>query len=65
MASFVQESVHLSIERRKAQSDFLARGLAAREEANQSGRYVSSAEMLARLDASLARARAGRRADEQ
>jgi predicted transcriptional regulator len=58
LSGFVLEAVRLNIERREAQREFIARGLVAREEARQSGRYVSSDEMLNRLDKSLAKARA-------
>ncbi len=57
LSGFVLEAVRLNIERREAQREFITRGLAAREEARKSGHYVSSDEMLKRLDASLARAR--------
>lgn len=57
LSAFVLEAVRLNIERREAQREFITRGLAAREEARKSGHYVSSDEMLKRLDASLARAR--------
>lgn len=58
LSGFVLEAVRLNIERRGAQREFIARGLVARDEARQSGQYVSSDEMLMRLDASLAQARA-------
>lgn len=58
LSRFVLEAVRLNIERREAQREFITRGLAAREEARQSGHYVSSDEMLKRLDKSLAKARA-------
>ena len=58
LSGFVLEAVRLNIERRGAQREFIARGLVAREAARQSGHYVSSDEMLMRLDASLAKARA-------
>ena len=58
LSGFVLEAVRLNIERRETQREFIARGLLAREEARQSGQYVSSDEMLKRLDASLAEASA-------
>ena len=57
LAGFVEEAVRLNIAHREAQRDFLARGMLAREEAKLSGQYVSSDEMLNRLDMSLATAR--------
>ncbi len=58
LSGFVLESVRMNIERREAQREFIARGLAAREEARQSDHYVSAADMLKRLDKSLAKAHA-------
>lgn len=57
LSGFVLEAVRLNIERREVQHEFIARGLAARDEARATGEYVSAEEMLARLDASLAHAR--------
>lgn len=58
LSGFVLEAVRLNIERREVQLEFIARGLAARDAAKQSRRYVSSDEMLKRLDKSLLKARA-------
>jgi len=58
LSGFVLEAVQLNIERRETRRAFIERGLLAREEARAMGQYVSSDEMLARLDATLARARA-------
>lgn len=58
LSGFVLDAVQMNIERREARRAFIERGLLAREEAQASGQYVSSDEVLARLDASLARARA-------
>jgi predicted transcriptional regulator len=57
LSGFMLEAVRLNIERRQAQHEFIARGLLAREEARATGDYVNAEDMLARLDASLARAR--------
>lgn len=57
LSGFVLEAVRLNIERRETQREFIARGLLARNEAKASGQYVSSDEMLKRLDESLANAR--------
>jgi len=57
LSGFVLEAVRLNIERRETQREFIARGLLARDEAKASGQYVSSDEMLKRLDESLAKAR--------
>ncbi len=60
LSGFVLEAVRLNIERRESQREFIARGLTARDEARASGKYVSAEDMLARLDASLAKARTKR-----
>lgn len=58
LSGFVLEAVRLHIiARREAQSEFIARGLLGREQAQASGEYVGADEMLARLDASLATVR--------
>lgn len=57
LSGFVLEAVRLNIERRETQREFIARGLLARDETKASGQYVSSGEMLKRLDESLAKAR--------
>ena len=62
LSGFVLDAVRRNIAQREAQREFLARGLAARDAAQQTGGYVEADEMLARLDATLARARA-RQAD--
>lgn len=53
LSGFVLDSVRLNIKRREAQREFIARGLKAREQARKSGVYVTSDEMLERLDDSL------------
>lgn len=57
LSGFVLEAVRLNIARRETQREFIARGLLARDEARASSEYVSADDMLARLDASLVRAR--------
>jgi hypothetical protein len=57
LSSFVLEAIQLNIQRRAMQQEFVTRGLAARDEARQSGRYFSADVVLAGLDKTLARAR--------
>lgn len=57
LSGFVLEAVRLNIERRDAQREFVARGLASRDEARATDTYVSADDMLARLDDTLARKR--------
>ncbi|MDE2149309.1 MAG: prevent-host-death protein [Gammaproteobacteria bacterium] len=53
LSGFVESSLVRQIEFRKMQQEFIARGLAAREVAWKSGKYVSKEESLAALDAIL------------
>ena len=57
---FVEESVRERIERRLAQDAFIARGLAARDEARSSGDYLDRQTVTASLNAILERKRQGR-----
>lgn len=58
ISSFVEQSIRDSIERRRCQREFLARGLASREEATRTGVYVSADAVLERLEQMLAKAKA-------
>jgi predicted transcriptional regulator len=49
LSSFVEQSIREGIERRRLQSEFIARGIASRDEARRTGEYVSSSEVLERL----------------
>jgi len=62
LSSFIEQSLRLNLERRRAQRDFLARGLASREEAWRTGEYYPTAEVLDELDTLLsdAKFKAGR-----
>jgi hypothetical protein len=57
LSAFMLESLTLNIERRKAQQDFLARGLVSAAKARKSGRYVSAARVLGKLETRLLKAR--------
>jgi len=65
LSGFMLEAVRFNIERREAQREFIARGLAARDQAGKSGHYVSSDAMLKRLDKSLAKVRAKQTAHDR
>lgn len=49
LSSFVEQSIREGIERRRHQSEFIARGIASREEARRTGDYLSSSEVLKKL----------------
>ena len=54
LSSFMIEAVNDHIEQRRAKMEFLQRGLAAAEDAGQSGEYVSAAAVLHQLKEKLA-----------
>lgn len=60
LSSFVEASIRESIARRQMQTEFLARGLASRDRARETGRYMQADDVLARLDRMLAEAKAGK-----
>lgn len=57
LSSFVEQSVRAQIERRKTQDEFIARGLASREEAKRTGAYVASDKVVKGLASRLAKAK--------
>jgi predicted transcriptional regulator len=50
LSSFVEHSLRLQIERRQSQREFIARGLASRDEAKCSGEYHDADDVLRELD---------------
>lgn len=58
LSQFVQASVRASVERRRIQSEFIARGLRSRDSARRSNDYVTADEVLAALQRKLDGARA-------
>ena len=58
LSSFVAESVALQIRQRRAQRDFIERGLASRDAALESGEYYSVDDVLHDLDEIIADAEA-------
>ena len=57
LASFISDALTQHIENRKAQDEFLTRGLASAEEARRTGEYVSAATVLRKLESRLQRAK--------
>lgn len=57
LSGFVLEAIQFNIQRRTMQQEFIVRGLAARDEARETGIYVSAEEVLAGLDNTLVRSR--------
>lgn len=60
LSSFVEQSIREGIERRRLQSEFIARGLRSRDDARQSGCYVSADAVMGRLENMLAAAKAAK-----
>jgi predicted transcriptional regulator len=58
LSSFVEQSLRANIERRRVQQEFIARGLAARDEARQTGEYFADDEVLREMDDLLSHAEA-------
>ncbi len=61
LSGFVEASVRAQIEQRRAQAEFLARGLASCDRARQGAGYVPTDEVVERLQAKLALAKRKRR----
>ncbi len=57
LSAFVEDSLRRNVAFRRTQQEFIARGLASRDEAKKSGVYVSSEEVLQELDDILAKAK--------
>lgn len=55
LSGFVEGALRKQIESRRVHNEFIARGLAAREEAQRTGAYYTKEESLAALDAILAK----------
>lgn len=58
LSSFVEHSLRISIDHRRAQQAFIARGLASRDEAQRTGEHFTADEVLRELDEMLAKAQA-------
>jgi predicted transcriptional regulator len=58
LSGFVEQSIRDSIDRRKHQREFLARGLASRDDAKRTGTYVAADAVIGRLERMLAEAKA-------
>lgn len=58
LSAFIETSVAQSIERRRTRAEFMARGLASRDEARRTGRYYGAGEVHAELAGMLDKARA-------
>lgn len=57
LSEFVEASVRASVEHRRFQAEFIARGLRSREEARRTGDYVDADDVVAALQRKLDAAR--------
>ncbi|NOY13362.1 MAG: prevent-host-death protein [Deltaproteobacteria bacterium] len=55
LSSFMEESLRAGIQHRKVRQEFIARGLASRDEAQRTGEYFSAEEVFDELNGILAR----------
>jgi predicted transcriptional regulator len=53
LSSFMEQALRASIQSRKSQQEFIARGLASRDEARKTGEYFAADEVLSEMDALL------------
>ena len=53
LSEFVEASVRASVERRRVQAEFIARGLRSRDEAKRTGDYVDADDVVAGLQCKL------------
>ncbi len=64
LSSFVEQSLRANIEHRRLQQEFIARGLASRNEARRSGDYIPAEDVLRELDVMLAQELVGLKSDK-
>jgi predicted transcriptional regulator len=60
LSGFVEQAVRQSVAYRQAEQEFIARGLTARDQARQTGRYVEASAVVNRLQGMLDNAKAGK-----
>lgn len=58
LSGFVEQSLRANIERRRFQQEFIARGLASREESRLTGEYFPAEDVQHELEVMLAQAEA-------
>jgi predicted transcriptional regulator len=57
LSGLMEQSLRDEVQRRRHQAEFVARGLASRDEARRTGRYIDAQDVLDGLQAKLDRAR--------
>ena len=61
LSSFVEASIRENIARRQLQGEFVARGLASREDARATGKYTGADAVVGRLEKMLVSAKKARK----
>ena len=56
LSSFMEHALRASIQSRRAQREFIARGLASRDEAKRSGEYFAASDVLVEMEEMLSQA---------
>ncbi|MBW6510910.1 MAG: prevent-host-death protein [Desulfuromonadaceae bacterium] len=56
LSSFMEQALRLSIQSRRVQKEFIARGLISRDEAKQTGEYFAAEDVLLEMQELLAQA---------
>ena len=62
LSGFIEASVRETIERRRTRAEFIARGMASREEAKRTGVYFAADQVHAELGQMLAKAKVQKKA---
>ena len=58
LSSFMEQALRLCIQSRRAQKEFIARGLVSRDEARRTGEYVAAEDVLSEMEDMLSQASA-------
>ena len=56
LSSFMEQALRSSIQSRRAQKEFIARGLTSRDEANRTGEYFAAEDVLVEMQEMLSQA---------
>lgn len=59
LSGFVEHAIRQTVAYRQAEQAFIARGLSARDQARQSGRYVEASAVVNRLQGMLDKVKSG------
>jgi len=58
LSSFMEQALRSSIQSRRVQKEFIARGLTSRDEAKRTGEYFAAEDVLGEMEDMLSQARA-------